>query len=111
MLAFGCLFWFSGPTGAFDSLCTGKSQRKALCPPVGRLDQISQLVVVRAGPRPEIAVLSADLSADSLDHHDSGVDYTRVYLAQLNSRRTLRPPPYREPPMPGSPQNSEKIVR
>ncbi|HBQ8671436.1 TPA: hypothetical protein L9A83_005029 [Klebsiella pneumoniae] len=51
-------------------------------------------------PRPEIAVLSADLSADSLDHHDSGVDYTRVYLAQLNSRRTLRPPPYREPPMP-----------
>lgn len=27
-------------------------------------------------PRPEIAVLSADLSADSLDHHDSGVDYT-----------------------------------
>ncbi|EGZ4253489.1 hypothetical protein AF495_004782, partial [Salmonella enterica subsp. enterica serovar Bareilly] len=51
-------------------------------------------------PRPEIAVLSADLAADSLDHHDSGVDYTRVYLARLNSRRTLRPPPYREPPMP-----------
>lgn len=47
-------------------------------------------------PRPEIEVLSAD----SLDHHDSGVDYTRVYLARLNSRRTLRPPPYREPPMP-----------
>ena len=50
--------------------------------------------------QPDVSVFSGDLAASSLVRSDSSGDYTLAYLARLNSRRTLRPPPKTEPPMP-----------